>query len=332
MAFGVLLTACLVGPAGTAAQSASPSAIPPAIPVPSSSSDTMCGVDFGSPIVTIDGRTSHATPRYLVEDPAPSLAEDELDVISGQQLPLEIPSWSTDTPLERLPIDSLAATLQVGDDPVRWLATRIDGDTATITVPTDATGHGELAFRVGTCGSWSIAGRYPITVRDAAAAADCPSDQAGLEHWLESLDQRARLGGERIPSLGIVNIRDRSTGLSLHDSGSYAYLPYHSDTPVIQARAASRITLQPVDPGLEPASVEVEWLEVPPEAELRAGELRTLEPAGTPTRARRTGDGKGISVRVPTTTGRYLLSSSSDWQDRCVVSTETFTFAIVESR
>jgi hypothetical protein len=177
-----------------------------------------------------------------------------------------------------------------------------------------------------------MAGRLRVTVRDGASVAGCPTDQEGLERWHDSMDQRARLGDEVIPTLGIVNIRGRDTDLTLHDSGSHAYLPYDPETPVIRARAASRIAWSPVDPDLRPTSVEAQWLEVPPEAELRAGELRTLEPAGTPTRARLTDDGRGISVRVPTRTGRYLLSSSSDWQDRCVASTETFTFVLVESR
>lgn len=292
----------------------------------------MCGVDSGYPIVTIDGRPLYATPQYLVEDPAPRLAQGGLDVVTGQGLLVEVPSQSTDTPLQRLPIDSLAATIQVGSEPARWLATRVEGDTATILVPTDVVGEGELAFRVGTCGSWSIAGRYPISVRDGASVADCPSDQAGLERWLGSLDQRARLDGRPIPTLGIVNIRSRLTDVVLHDSGSYASLPYDPDTPVIRARAGSRIALLPVDRGLRPTTVQVEWLEVPPEAELRAGSLMTLEPTGTPARARRTDDGRGISIRVPTRKGRYLLSSDSDWQDRCVASTETFTFVLIESR
>lgn len=328
-ALASLIPVIVASATGSMAQSEAPSATPPPAAVPTSSSDSMCGVDYGAPIVTIDGQAIYATPRYLIEDPSPSLAEHALDVVAGQGLVVEVPG---DISLARLPIDSLVATLQVGDDPARWLATQVDGVTATISIPADAAGRGELAFRVGTCGSWSIAGRYPITVRDAAAAADCPTDQAGLQQWLESMDQRARLGGSLIPTLGIVNIRSRTTDVTLHDSGSYAYLPYDPDTPVIEARAASRITLRPVDAGLTPTSVGVEWLKVPPASERRVGELTTLEPAGRPTRARLTTDGTGISVRVPTTKGRYLLSSSSNWQDRCVSSTETFTFAIVESR
>jgi len=329
IALASLIPVLVASATGSMAQSAAPSATPPPVAIPTSSSDSMCGVDPGYPIVTIDGQAIYATPRYQVEDPAPRLAEHRLDVVTGQGLVVEVPG---DIPLDRLPIDSLVATLQVGDGPARWLATQLDGVTATISIPVDAAGRGELAFRVGTCGSWSIAGRYPIAVRDATVAADCPTDQAGLQRWLESMDQRARLGGRPIPTLGIVNIRGRDTDITLHDSGSRASLPYDPDTPVIEARAASRITLRPVDSGLQPTSVGVESLKVPPASELRVGELTTLEPAGRPTRARLTTDGTGISVRVPTTKGRYLLSSNSNWQDRCVTSTETFTFAIVESR
>ncbi|MFN8519872.1 MAG: hypothetical protein U0667_10895 [Chloroflexota bacterium] len=328
-AIGALLLAPLIQPGGSAAQSTAPSATPLVIPVPTSSSDSMCGVDWGLPLVRVDGRTIYATPRYQAEDPAPELATNDLDVVAGQELVVDVDG---DVPLARLPIDSLVATLRLGDDPARWLVTQVTGDTATISIPADTAGEGELAFRVGTCGSWSIAGRYPITVADATAAAECPTDQAGLQRWLDSMDQRANLYHGVIPTLGIVNIRSRWTDVTLHDSGSSASLPYDPDTPVIEARAAYRITLRPVDPGLVPTSVEVQWLEVPPDAELRAGALRTLEPAGRPARARLTDDGTGISVRVPTAKGRYLLSSSSGWQDRCVVATETSTFAIVESR